>query len=252
MKNNIPFFPDMKMADVIHADYHLISVFDRMGIQFGFGNRTIEEVCKDHNINIWFFLEIINSYHEPNYLVKNSLGSYSISLIVNYLKVTHNFYREEKIPQIQSYIEELEDRATEDNLGNIKLLNNFFKEYIVELNSHLDFEDQNIFPYIIELENSFSSGLLPEELLLIMKNTPTDGNERAHENMELKLSDLKNLIIKFLPPTTCNKLCQRLLTELYRLEDDLRIHTLLEDKVLIPKAKQLELAILGKREYNHG
>lgn len=248
MKKNFPFFPNMKMADVIHADYHLIPVFDRLGIQFGFGNKTIEEVCESHDINIWFFLEIINSYHEPTYLSRSDLERYSVCLITSYLNRNHNFYREDKVPQIQNYIDQLERESSVENQVNIKLLNNFFKEYVTELNLHLAYEDKNIFPYVSELEDAFNSGSYSDELLLKIKEESIVEYERCHDNMELKLSDLKNLIIKFLPPIASESLCQQLLTELFRLENDLRIHTILEDKILIPKVKQLELIIVEQSE----
>ncbi len=36
---------DMKLADVIHHDFSLIPVINRFGIQLGFGDSTIEEIC---------------------------------------------------------------------------------------------------------------------------------------------------------------------------------------------------------------
>jgi regulator of cell morphogenesis and NO signaling len=38
---------DMKLADVIHHDFNLIPVINRFGIQLGFGDGTIEQICKE-------------------------------------------------------------------------------------------------------------------------------------------------------------------------------------------------------------
>jgi regulator of cell morphogenesis and NO signaling len=49
---------DMKLADVIHHDFNLIPVINRFGIQLGFGDGTIEQICKEQNVNAAFFLII--------------------------------------------------------------------------------------------------------------------------------------------------------------------------------------------------
>jgi len=56
---------------------------------------------------------------------------------------------------------------------------------------------------------------------------------------------LKNIIIKFLPPVKDMTICNNILIELFRLEKDLNNHARMEDKVLIPKVREMEKAILG-------
>jgi regulator of cell morphogenesis and NO signaling len=77
-----------------------------------------------------------------------------------------------------------------------------------------------------------------------IKKNPIENYERSHSNIEEKLSDLKNLIIRYLPPVLCRELCQKILIGLFRLEADIENHQRIEDKVLVPKVKQLELKVL--------
>ena len=53
---------ETKMADVIHMNYFTLSMLNRFGIDLGFGDKTVEEVCNQKNIDSDFFLEIINAY----------------------------------------------------------------------------------------------------------------------------------------------------------------------------------------------
>ena len=244
MNMNLPFTTKIKMADVIHMDYRLIPVIGRFGIEYGFGNKTVAEVCEEKNINIWFFLEIINSCHNPGYFPKKQLQNFDVELIVNYLSNTHSYYLNIKVPEIQGYIDEMEREVPEEHIKNIKHLNNFFKGYQKELNEHLLKEDQNVFPYVLALEEALRNKKLSDELLVKIQNEPIEKYERNHDNIEIKLSDLKNLIIKFLPPVICNELCQKLLTELFRLESDMENHARIEDKVLVPKVKHIEKKLL--------
>ena len=41
----------MKMAELPEADHRLLGVVRRLGINFGFGEKTIEEVCAESNVN---------------------------------------------------------------------------------------------------------------------------------------------------------------------------------------------------------
>ena len=44
------FTERMKMADLVHANYRLLYVLPRFGIQLGFGDKSIEEICRAHNL----------------------------------------------------------------------------------------------------------------------------------------------------------------------------------------------------------
>jgi regulator of cell morphogenesis and NO signaling len=61
-----------------------------------------------------------------------------------------------------------------------------------------------------------------------------------HDNIDDKLADIKGLIIKYLPFEDKNNLRRKLLNCLFDLEHDLKIHTLIEDTVLIPLVEKFE------------
>ena len=50
------------MADVIHLNYFTLSVLNRFGIELGFGDKTVDEVCKQNQDDVDFFLEIVNIF----------------------------------------------------------------------------------------------------------------------------------------------------------------------------------------------
>ena len=248
MNKNLPFTPPTKMADVIHMDYRLIPIIGRFGIEYGFSNKTVTEVCNDYNINVWFFLEIINSYHNHDYFPQKELQKFNASLIVDYLSNTHAYYLNVKIPEIEGYIAQIKQEVSDKNQKNIELLSNFFSEYRIELENHLNREDEIVFPYTSFLEDAIVQNSITNEVVERVRCESIQHYARDHENMELKLSDLKNLIIRHLPPVMCKEICQKLLTELFRLEVDLEDHSRIEDKVLVPKVMQLEQQILKASE----
>ena len=66
--NSHLFSADMKLADVIHADYSLLLLLHRFGINLGFGDKTVRECCEANHVSCTLFLMICNVYSNEQYL----------------------------------------------------------------------------------------------------------------------------------------------------------------------------------------
>ena len=64
--------------------------------------------------------------------------------------------------------------------------------------------------------------------------------EENHSNIDETLNDLKNIVMKYLPDTCDTVLRNEVLYRIFRLEEDLLKHTLVEDNILIPLVNKLE------------
>lgn len=235
---------NMKMADVIHLNYTLLPVITRFDIPLGFGDKSVLEVCNEYGVNLDFFIEITNSFIDDDYIPQKDLNTFPVRLIVDYLHKTHAYYLEEKIPEILNMISELSEVF--DNPEPILLVKNFFSEYQQELQSHIDREESVVLPYIMEIDDSFYHNSISPNLIKKIKAYSINDFAREHDNVEEKLYDLKNIFIKYLPPSKDKALSNRILTELFRLEKDLNAHAELEDKTLIPKVAKMEEILLKK------
>jgi len=233
---------DMKLADVIHHDFSLIPVINRFGIHLGFGDGTIEEICIKKSVNTEFFLTILNTYQDPKYFPKKHLQSFHTATLIEYLKKAHQFYTEQKIPEIKNLIFKLIEESVQHK-DRYQLALNFFKEYQEEFTRHIDREEKLVYPYINELEKVIESGKVPAELIQRMESYSIMDYEDEHDNVEEKLYDLKNLIIKYLPAPSNELTSYRILMELFDLEKDLREHARIEDIILVPKVEAMEFTI---------
>jgi regulator of cell morphogenesis and NO signaling len=230
----------MKMAEVIHMNYHLLQIVSRFGIQMGFGDKTIAQVCRMYDINSGFFLEIINSFHDKNYFPKKHLREFSLGLIVNYLKKSHEFYLQIKIPEIDRLMHTLITNAKENTNNHFELIEKFFLDYKNELFDHINREEEKVYPYVLAVEEAFRLKAPNPEIVARIKEYSIEDFENEHDNVEDKLFDLKNLLIKYLSSPVDTNLCNTILVELFRLESDLNDHARMEDKVLVPKVKYME------------
>lgn len=64
--------------------------------------------------------------------------------------------------------------------------------------------------------------------------------EENHNSIDEKLNDLRNIVMKYLPPVCDTVLAIRALSRLCALESDLEKHTLIENAVLIPMVNRME------------
>ena len=234
---------DMKLADVIHHDFNLIPVINRFGIHLGFGDSTIEQLCIKQDVNTDFFLMIINTYHDPQYFPKKHLQSFPVSSLISYLGHAHQYYLEQKMPAIRQLINQLVEAADEDQKKNFELALGFFEEYQAELVSHIEREEDSVYPYALEMEKVLETGNGLDKIVRRMKTYSITDYEEEHENVEEKLFDLKNLIIKYLPSVENDTISYRILLELFELEKDLRDHARIEDMILVPKVEAMEFTI---------
>ncbi len=236
--------PDMKLADVLFHNFTLLPVISRFNIKLGFGDKTVSEVCRDADVNIDFFLEITNSYVDEDYIPQKELNSFPVSLIVQYLNKTHQYYLEEKIPEIGRLIHMVIEAEKTSN-DTFILVENFFTEYMQELTNHINREETKVHPYVLEIESAFLKKEISKTLYSKIVKYSINNFATEHDNVEEKLFDLKNIIIKYLPPCNSAGVCNTILIELFRLEKDLNAHASLEDKVLIPKVAAMEEKLLS-------
>ena len=241
----------MKMADVIHLNYLLLSVIKRFGINLGFGEKTIEDLCVENNINIDFFLEIANAFNDKNYSPDNTEKDFPLKNVIHYLQKTHYSYLNNTIPEIQEQITMLGSSGDEKN-NNFKILKTFFDHYHNELKIHITREEEKVFPYVIELDAALAKGIISDELYQKMMSYSIDDYYDEHDDIEEKLYDLKNIIIKYLPQQDNTELISKLISNLFMLEKDMNDHSRIEDKVLVPKVSEIEKKLLSIYKKENG
>ncbi len=220
------------LADIISENHLLFPVIKRLGVNLGFQNSTIKKVCNQNKIEIEFFIEIINVFNNEHYFPQEKLQQFSTKTIIDYLIKTHEFYRNYYISEINKLIKQL---LSNENIES-KVICKFYNNYQNELIEHLKFEETIVFPYIIELSDTSVKKLFVKKKI----NYSINDFEKEHSNIDNKISDLRNFIIRYLSESYDFNTCNSLLSFLILFEKDLQNHTRIEEKILFPKAKVLE------------
>ena len=232
------FNPTTKMASLVHKNYLLLPVLNRFDISLGFQDKTVTEVCDELDIDIHFFLAIVNTFHNHEYFPEDELQSFSSNLIVDYLRKSHQDFIKVSLPGIEQSLQKL---ARGSKSKDLKIIQSFYNTYKTELLDHIQDEEENAFPYVLELQNAYDLEInpLPEKIA----NYSIQSFEKEHTNVDEKLFDLKNIIIKFLEPNYSNIDCNEFLFKLFQFEQDLTDHARIEDNILVPKVMKIEASL---------
>lgn len=229
-KNNLSFYTaDMKMAELVQSNYQLLLLLPRFGMELGVGEDSITVQCKRHGVSPELFVMICNIYSFTHYRpTPEEVETVDVEQLLSYLSRSHTYYMESRIRPIEQCLKNIADHyeAPQSNI-----LMRFFAEYIQEVLNHFEYEEKTVFPYIRDLQECHK--LHPEYDI--------ETFEKNHSNIDDKLSDLKNILIKYLPNIGMVAEQTELLFQIFSLEDDLSRHTFIEDVVLIPLVRHMEI-----------
>jgi len=219
-----------KMVNLVRKNYKLLPVLNRFGISLGFKDKTVAEICEEKNVEINFFLAIINTYHNEDYFPRQELLSFSPLLIIRYLKETHQYYINYVLPKLEKQLDTLISGCSEQ-CEELSMIDAFYKRYKKELLNHLEEEEEKVFPYAKALVNQTDV----EKFNYKIKEF-----EKEHTNVEEQLNDLKNLLLKYLTPVYKDNDCNEFLTTLFKFEKDITDHARIEDAILVVQVEKME------------
>ena len=221
------------LAELISDDYSLLQVMSRFGIALGFGDKSVEEVCRDNDVDTDTFLAVCNFVSQG---IKPSFDEYMslhVESLLSYLRKSHTYFLDFMLPMIRRKFVEAVDCSTHNEVGFLIL--KFFDDYMVEIKNHQDYEGEHFFSYVEGLLH----GKRPADVSL--QHFEDDHIHLDHDKLiAQKMADLKNIIIRYSPSTSNKDLLSDALMHLCSFEKDMDVHTRLEDTIFIPVVSMLE------------
>lgn len=212
-----------RMCDLVCDHYPVLQVMSRFGIALGFGDRTIAEVCDGHRVDTETFLAVVERHLHP----ERGAGvqrEVSVRALTDYLHNSHGYFLGFRLPSIRRKLIEAVDCSLSDvSLAVVR----YFDEYAAEVHRHMTYEEQTVFPYV--------EALLAGESAV---GYSIDEFRRRHDRVEARLSELKNIIIKYYPAGGTNEL-NGALFDIFACEQELSSHNAVENEIFIPAVERL-------------
>ncbi|MFC2759522.1 LuxR C-terminal-related transcriptional regulator [Hallella multisaccharivorax] len=225
MKNQKMYEPEDKLINIISDNYAVLQSLGSFGINLGFGDKTVEEVCRDEQVDTYTFLAVVNFTVNGSYYFENA-SNISVPTLLHYLKASHEYFLGFQLPSIRRELEEALDET--DSLA--KLILKLYEEYEHSIRSHMQYEEKTVFPYVEALER----GEQPA-------GYDVQTYSKHHSATDRRLAELKNIIIKYLPSDgLSNNQLTATLYDIYNCEEWLQQHAAVEEQIFIPAVRLLE------------
>ena len=113
MKSQKLYEADDKLIVLIRDNYNVLQSLGSFGINLGFGDKTVNEVCEAQGVDTYTFLAIVNLVIN-GYKAFDDFSRLSIPTIMHYLHASHEYYLDFQLPFIRKELVEALDEK--DNM----------------------------------------------------------------------------------------------------------------------------------------
>ena len=215
------------MCDVICDQPSLLQMMSRFGVPLGVGEQTVRQVCDAHGVDTPTFLAVANFIRRGARGAADSLESVSVKCLTEYLKQAHSYFLDFQLPAIRRKLLEALDCSQPGEVSYLIL--KFYDDYMGEVRKHMLHENRKVFGYVEQLLQGHRTG-----------EYTISQFARGHNSIDVKLQELKNIIIKYYAPTEQAELLNNVLYDIFTCEKDLRVHCQVEDDIFVPAVEILE------------
>lgn len=224
-----PFTSQTKLGDLVCQDFSLLLIATRYGIPLGFGDRSIGQICAEYKLDTPTLLLLLNIsvgyFEQPN---DKQLQEVHLDSLIHYLSNSHRYFLEHRLPDLRPRLLAAVSNCHQEVA---QVIRSFYDDYVEEVRKHMNYEEKVVFPYARRLAKG---ELDPGYNINIFR--------KRHDHIELKITELKNLLIKYYPASSGYEL-NNVLHEIFSSEQELAAHNLIEDNLFTPYISELECAL---------
>lgn len=197
-----------KICDLMSHEEDAIQIISRFGLEMGVGDQTIAQACENHGVHTPTFLAVVNY---KIFKQKVLPADIDIPTLQRYLQNAHNYFLNFRLPRLRMAL--IEAIIPADPTTKIPgLILHCYDEFVDEIRAHIEHENAGLF----------------------------EEHEHDDERITSKLTEIKNLIIKYYPtqPTskegTVTYTLISVMSDLWHTEQDFSDHCAIEDEILRP------------------
>ena len=203
-----------KICDLMSHEEDAIQIISRFGLEMGVGDQTIEQVCALHDVHTPTFLAIVNYKVFHQRVLPDDID---IPTLQRYLHNAHTYFLDFRLPRLRrSLIEAIIPADPTTKIPGLIL--RCYDEFVDEIRTHIEHENAGLF----------------------------DEHEHDDQRITDKLTEIKNLIIKYYPtkPTstegTVTYTLISVMSDLWHTEHDFADHCAIEDDILRPALTKIK------------
>lgn len=230
------------VAEYVTENIKTAHIFKKYGIDFCCGGAiTVEKACAKKNVN----QAILEKELAEVDVVKDIIEDYDkwdLNFLLIYIENVHHTYIKESLPIISQYVNKVA-KVHGHHYTEVVKINQLFHEVANELISHMQKEEQILFPYIKQLVKAHKNKTTLTPPPFISIHNPISMMEHEHDKVGNTLKMISKLSNNYTPPKEACNTFRALYAKLEEFEQDLHKHIHLENNILQPKALLLDKQI---------
>lgn len=229
-----------KLGDIVAKHPETRKVFEEFDLDYCCsGNDSIKNAIEgtqiDANILIKKLEEAIN---EPPEKEEEKIWiNEPLKDIVNHILSTHHAFLRKELPYTYKLLDKVVMVHGPKHGHFLNRLNDIYTNLQESLEQHLNEEENTLFPYIKELEDTTKQEKTDKDFEKFQKIIEILYSE--HEEAGEALREIRNLTSNYTLPSDACESFKALYENLQDIESDLHTHVHLENSVLFPRVKKL-------------
>ena len=246
----LPFeiHPNLTARDIVSRDARTADVFRRYGIEYCCGGRwPLEMVCNSQSIH-WDSLKSDLERALQSITISNQLPfeSWSTDFLVDYIINVHHAYLRETLPAFFPALAHF----TEEHRKKYPALEQLTEDYqqLEQVaTKRMQQQETELFPYLKHLAHAAEDNDPYGKLLVRTMGKPFTELVTQEDHLRL-LHSFRTITNNYTPPPSSCSSHQVVFAKLREIDQDMAQHYYLENKILFPRAVEMEKKLLNRQE----
>jgi regulator of cell morphogenesis and NO signaling len=231
-----------KVGEIAAANSRAKEILETAGVDYCCGGeKSLHEACMHTNVSAE---EILKRLHENSKQAGPDEANWvsgSLCDLTQHIREKHHRYVREVIPRVSALLARVKAKHGQKHT-ELAGIEERFLDLGLEMYSHMQREEQILFPYIEALERSAAgNGGLEPPFFQTVRN-PVHMMMQEHDSAGEALRAIRKLSSGYQLPAEACESYRDLYRTLAEFETDMHTHVHLENNILFPRAVELEAA----------
>lgn len=231
------------IGELVAENYRAATVFKKYKIDFCCqGGRTINDACERKGVDLSLLLDELDQAMQVKDTSTADYQSWPMDLLIDYIEKKHHRYVEQRTQEIIPFLNKL-CRVHGERHPELFEITELFISSAGDLAQHMKKEELVLFPFIRKMVSTENQNQPLDQPQFGTVENPIATMMHEHDAEGERFRKIAALSNDYNPPAdACNtyRVTYALLKE---FEDDLHLHIHLENNILFPKAKAMELQL---------
>ncbi len=230
----------MKVRDVAINLPQATRVLEKLKIDYCCGgDRNLGEACADAGVELETLEQMLEKPDDLGNNFTPDFQTLSLSELITYILDKHHVFTKNEMARLEALSTKVVS-AHGENHSELLAVKELLRRLFDDLTQHMFKEEQILFPFVIELEQSVLQSRPAPSMPFGTLNNPIRMMMMEHDTAGEILRELRKLTSDYAVPADGCISYQTLYQALEGFEQDLHQHIHLENNLLFPKAIQLE------------